>query len=172
MSLRFTKKDRQDIIDDYLNQTGRNIYVPSEFIDWLRDNPGHKIYNNFFGASDEEMADKHRENMARQFASGLRITIKISEMPMPSKIENLKVEAVDVPSLISPINNRANGGGYVSVDVKDTDTMTELAMQAHQSLKSWRKRYAGTCALSGIDISEIDSILEELKAKTVKEEAA
>ena len=172
MSLRFTKKDRQDIIDDYLNQTGRNIYVPSEFIDWLRDNPGHKIYNNFFGASDEEMADKHRENMARQFASGLRITIKISEMPMPSKIKNLKVEAVDVPSLISPINNRANGGGYVSVDVKDTDTMTELAMQAHQSLKSWRKRYAGTCALSGIDISEIDSILEELKAKTVKEEAA
>jgi hypothetical protein len=110
--------------------------------------------------------------MARQFASGLRITIKISEMPMPSKIENLKVEAVDVPSLISPINNRANGGGYVSVDVQDTDTMTELAMQAHQSLKSWRKRYAGTCALSGIDISEIDSILEELKAKTVKEEAA
>jgi len=172
MSLRFTKKDRQDIIDDYLNQTGRNIYVPSEFIDWLRDNPGHKIYNNFFGASDEEMADKHRENMARQFVSGLRITIKISELPMPSKIENLKVEAVDVPSLISPINNRANGGGYVSVDVKDTDTMTELAMQAHQSLKSWRKRYAGTCALSGIDISEIDSILEELKAKTVKEEAA
>jgi len=172
MSLRFTKKDRQDIIDNYLNQTGRNSYVPSEFIDWLRDNPGHKIYNNFFGASDEEMADKHRENMARQFASGLRITIKISEMPMPSKIKNLKVEAVDVPSLISPINNRANGGGYVSVDVQDTDTMTELAMQAHQSLKSWRKRYAGTCALSGIDISEIDSILEELKAKTVKEEAA
>ena len=172
MSLRFTKKDRQDIIDDYLNQTGRNIYVPSEFIDWLRDNPGHKIYNNFFGASDEEMADKHRENMARQFASGLRLTIKISEMPMPSKIENLKVEAVDVPSLISPINNRANGGGYISVDVQDTDTMCELALQAHQALKSWKGRYAGTCALSGINISEIDSILEELKAKTVKEEAA
>ena len=38
MSLRFTKKDRQNIIDDYLNQTGRNSYVPSEFVDWLRDN--------------------------------------------------------------------------------------------------------------------------------------
>jgi hypothetical protein len=45
-------------------------------------------------------------------------------------------------------------------------------LQAHQALKSWKGRYAGTCALSGIDISEIDSILEELKAKTVKEEAA
>ena len=172
MSLRFTKKDRQNIIDDYLNQTGRNSYVPSEFVDWLRDNPDHKVYNLFFGASDEVMANKYREDFARGFASGLRLTIKISEMPMPSKIENLKVEAVDVPSLISPINNRANGGGYISVDVQDTDTMSELALQAHQALKSWKGRYAGTCALSGIDISEIDSILEELKAKTVKEEAA
>jgi len=172
MSLRFTKKDRQDIIDDYANQTGRNSYVPSEFIDWLRDKPDHKVYNHFFGASDEEMADKHRENMARQFASGLRLTIKTSEMPMPSNIENLKVEAVDVPLLISPINNRANGGGYISVDVQDTDTMCELALQAHQALKSWKGRYAGSCGLLGIDISEIDSILDELKAKTVKEEAA
>jgi len=172
MSLRFTKKDRQDIIDDYLNQTGRNSYVPSEFVDWLRENPDHKAYNLFSFGADEVMANKYREDIARGFASGLRLTIKISEMPMPSKIENLKVETVDVPSLISPINNRANGGGYISVDVRDTNTMSELAMQAHQALKSWQKRYAGTCALSNIDISAIDSILEELKAKTVKEEAA
>jgi hypothetical protein len=118
------------------------------------------------------MADKHRENMARQFVTGLRIKINISEIPEPSKIENLKVEVVDVPSLISPINNRANGGGYVSVDVKETDTMTELALQALRDLKSWQKRYLGTCSLLNVDVSEIDSILEELKAKTVKEEAA
>tara|TARA_A100001391_G_scaffold199851_1_gene183528 strand:- start:807 stop:1325 length:519 start_codon:yes stop_codon:yes gene_type:complete len=172
MSLRFTKQDRQDIIDDYLNKTGRNIYVPSEFVDWLRDNPDHKVYNLFFGASDEEMADKHRESMARQFVTGLRIKINISEIPEPSKIENLKVEVVDVPSLISPINNRANGGGYVSVDVKETDTMTELALQALRDLKSWQKRYLGTCSLLNVDVSEIDRILEELKAKTFKEEAA
>ena len=76
--IRFTKNDRQAVIDDYLNQTGRNSYVPSEFIDWLRDKPDHKVYDLFFGMSDVEMADKHRENIARRFASGLRITIKIS----------------------------------------------------------------------------------------------
>ena len=48
MSMRFTKKDRQDIIDDYLNQTGRNSYVPSEFVDWLRNQTDHKVYNLFF----------------------------------------------------------------------------------------------------------------------------
>ena len=170
MSLRYTKKDKQNVVNEYLNQTGRNIFVPSEFHNWLQDNPNHKLYDYIFSASEKEMAYKYRLNLIRQFASGLRLTIKISEMPMPSKIENLKV--VNVPSLISPINNRANGGGYISVDVQDSDTMSELALQAHQALKSWKGRYAGTCALSGIDISEIDSILEELKAKTVKEEAA
>ena len=170
MSLRFTKQDRQNIINDYLNETGRNSYVPSEFIDWLQDNPSHKLYDYIFSDSEEEAAYKYRVHLARQFASGLKLTIEVSKMPMPSKIENLKV--VDVPSLISPINNRANGGGYVPVDVQDTDTMSELVLQAHQALKSWKGRYAGTCAILGINISEIDSILEELKAKTVKEEAA
>ena len=170
--IRFTENDRQAVIDDYLNQTGRNSYVPSEFIDWLRDKPDHKVYDLFFSMSDEEMADKHRENIARRFASGLRITIKISEMPMPTNIENLTVEAVDVPSMVSPINNRANGGGYIPVDVQDTSTMAELCRQAYRDLNGWKKRYTGVSSLSGIDVSAIDTILDELKAKTVEEDAA
>ena len=50
--------------------------------------------------------------------------------------------------------------------------MTELASQALRDLKSWQKRYLGTCSLLSVNISEINNILEELKAKTVKEEAA
>ena len=118
------------------------------------------------------MADKYRENIARRFASGLRITIKISEMPMPTNIENLTVEAVDVPSMVSPINNRANGGGYIPVDVQDTSTMAELCRQAYRDLNGWKNRYTGISSLSGIDVSAIDTILDELKAKTVEEDAA
>ena len=125
-AIRFTKNDRQAIIDDYLNKTGRNSYVPSEFIQWLRDKPDHKVYDTFFGTSDAEMADKHRENLARNLASGLRITIKVSELPMPQNTDSIKVETVTVPSMVSPINSRANGGGYIAVDVQDTNTMHEL----------------------------------------------
>ena len=34
----FSKKTKQRIIDDYL-ATGKNMYDPAEFIDWLKDHP-------------------------------------------------------------------------------------------------------------------------------------
>src|SRR5690554_3353097 len=40
----FAKKDRQRIIDGYLAATGRNLFVASEFIDWLGEHPEHEAY--------------------------------------------------------------------------------------------------------------------------------
>lgn len=170
--IRFTKNDRQAIIDGYLNETGRNSYVPSEFVSWLKDKPEHKVYNIFFGVSDEEMADKHREVIARSFASGLRITIKLSELPMPQNTDSIKVETVTVPSLVSPINNRANGGGYIPVDVQDTGTMQELCRQAYRDLNAWKNRHEGVCNLSGIDVKSVEVILKKLQSKSISEDVA
>ena len=36
---RFGKRDRQAIVDDYLNKTGRNTIVPAEFREWLSTQP-------------------------------------------------------------------------------------------------------------------------------------
>ena len=44
MKKRFSKKDRQEIINDYLNKTGRNIIVPAEFRQWLSTQPDHPMY--------------------------------------------------------------------------------------------------------------------------------
>ena len=41
----FSKKTKQRIIDDYMAKTGKNMYVPQEFIDWLADHPDHEAYN-------------------------------------------------------------------------------------------------------------------------------
>ena len=43
----FSKKTKQRIIDDYLQQTGKNMFVPQEFIDWLADYPDHEAYKAF-----------------------------------------------------------------------------------------------------------------------------
>ena len=170
--IRFTKNDRQAIIDGYLNDTGRNSYVPSEFVQWLKGKPDHKVYDTFFGTSDAEMADKHREVIARSFASGLRITIKISELPMPKNTDSIKVETVTVPSMVSPINNRANGGGYIAVDVQDTNTMQELCRQAYMDLNAWKNRFEGVCSLSGVDVKSIEVILKKLQSKSIDEDVA
>ena len=36
------------MVDDYLNRTGSNLFVPAEFIDWLSGQPDHEAYPGFF----------------------------------------------------------------------------------------------------------------------------
>ena len=60
MKKRFGKKDREKIINDYLNQTGRNSYVPAEFVDWIQNKPDHPVYKLFGFEDDEKMALKYQ----------------------------------------------------------------------------------------------------------------
>ena len=52
----FTRKRRQDIIDGYLATTGRNMFVPHEFIDWLAGQTEQEAYPWFFGMDDAAAA--------------------------------------------------------------------------------------------------------------------
>ena len=45
---KFTSADRQRIIDGYLSATGRNMFHPAEFIDWLEGQPDHEAHPWFF----------------------------------------------------------------------------------------------------------------------------
>ena len=53
---RFKRKDRQRIIDGYLSATGRNLFVPAEFVDWLEGQTDHEAWPWFFGSGDAEAA--------------------------------------------------------------------------------------------------------------------
>jgi hypothetical protein len=52
----FPKKERQRIVDEYLQKTGRNMFVPGEFVDWLKEQPSHEAYEWFYGMDDGEAA--------------------------------------------------------------------------------------------------------------------
>ena len=56
----FPKKERQAIIDSFLNATGRNQFVPTEFLEWLRDNPDNPAHEIFYGMDDAEAAHAYR----------------------------------------------------------------------------------------------------------------
>jgi len=75
-------KRRQAIIDDYLVQSGANIFNAAAFIDWLEGQPDHEAHEWFFGTSDAEAARQHRIALARRMASGLRIVAKVETKPM------------------------------------------------------------------------------------------
>ena len=166
----FPKKERQAIINDYLNATGRNHFLPVEFLDWLRDKPDHKAYPIFFGISEEEAAQAHRVSLVRQWVSGLRITVSSSEAK-PVSVGRVEVREVSLPAMISPVSKRRSGGGYVPVSPDDEDTMSELVAQAAADLERWLERYGGAASLAKVDTAPITEIVRGLRESGVAQAA-
>lgn len=156
----FPKSKRQKIIDGYLAESGRNMFVPSEFIDWLADKPDHECYDLFYGLDDEEAARRHRIDLARRFASGLRVVVKSSSAP--SKAKKVQVTTREYPAMISPMSQRRNGGGYQTFDPEDPESRRELLRQAGGSLRSWLARYRGVLEDEGIALGGIESLVQAL----------
>lgn len=150
----FTKARRQAIIDGYLTETGRNLFVPAEFIDWLSGQPDHEAYEWFFSKTDAEAAREHRIWMARTMANGLRITAEVSNAPAKGSTVNVAVR--EFPAYLSPVNLRHGGGGYQRFDPQDADAVAELRRQGQTALRSWLARYSG--AFTAQELKAIEKI--------------
>lgn len=159
----FTKQDRQRIIDAYLSETGKNMFVPGEFIDWLSEQPEHEAYDWFFGISDFVAAREHRIALARQMASGLRITMQASKAPEKGSVVSLTVR--EYPAYVSPMAGRKSGGGYERFDPEDANALAELQRQAVTSLNSWLRRYEGAISGSGVDVTPIKEIVSQIEGR-------
>lgn len=152
----FSRTERQRIIDGYLAASGKNLFVPAEFIDWLSGQPDHDAYDLFFGQGDEQAAREHRVALARSMASGLRITARVQDVAAPKTEVRLTVR--EFPALVSPIEGRKQGGGYVTFDPTDPMLVHELRRQAAQALRAWLARYRGVAELGGLDLGSIEEI--------------
>lgn len=152
----FPMKERQRIIDEYLAQSGHNLFQPAEFIDWLGGQPDHEAYPWFYGADDATAAREHRIQMARQMANGLRLSIRASEAPATSSSVNVSVR--EFPAMISPVAGRRSGGGYQPFDPADSHQAAELQRQGAQALRAWLARYRGIAEQAGVEIGAIEEI--------------
>lgn len=148
----FTSKDRQRIIDGYLSDSGRNMFVASEFIDWLETRPDHEAHDWFFGVDDAEAARQHRIHLARKMASGLRIVAKTETKTSTV----MQITEREFPAYISHTATRVSGGGYSRFDPDDAESMAELRRQGAVSLRSWLDRYSG--AFADADLSAFEEI--------------
>jgi hypothetical protein len=155
----FSKKTKQRIIDDYLQKTGANMFVPTDFVDWLSTQPEHEAYPAFYGMDDAEAARQHRIHMARQLASGLRIVAKTEDVE--GSVVSIRV--TEYPAYISPISKRRDGGGYEPFDPSDDNAQAELRRQAGSSLAAWLARFRGCAENVGLDMTPLESIVHVLR---------
>lgn len=172
----FNRGFRQKVVDEYLNASGANFFIPAEFIEWLSDKPDHRVYPVFFGKSDEEAAHEYRLMLARQFVAGLRIKVTVTPQ-MAASLPHIAVHlkepmTVKVPAFVSPVAERRSGGGYVSTDISDTGTAQEIYRQAAQSLTAWIDRYGDAARLAGADVGHVVAVLSVLTVAGAEEDAA
>lgn len=164
-------REKQRIIDDYLNSTGRNMFIPAEFLGWLREHPDHPCHDVFFSQSDEAAALEHRKEMVRKWVSGLRLKVRVRE-PEKSRTKKIRVTEYTVPAMVSPVSLRRQGGGYYSMNMDDPDHVRELATQAAGSLESWLDRFGGVAELKGCDVAAVRQIVDLLRDRRDVDAAA
>lgn len=173
---KFDRTYRQKIIDEYLNETRRNVFVPSEFLEWLSDKPDHRAYSVFYGKSDEEAAEAYRINLVRSFVSGLRIAVRVSPVATEQSSIEIKVNesspmSVRIPAFMSPASERKGGGGYYPTDPNDPSVMAELRRQAAADLRKIVARHEGVAALVGISMQAVLDLAAALDAQAMSEAA-
>jgi len=160
--MKFTTRDRQKIIDNYLQDSGENMFNASAFIDWLSGKPDHRAYPWFFAKDNEAAAREYRIGLARQMASGLRI---ISNVRTIDSSDVVHITVREYPAYVSPIAGRRLGGGYERFDPDNDEHIAELQRQGAQSMRSWLDRHADV--FTAYDLSVLEAIAAQAeKAKS------
>lgn len=165
-----SRSEKQRIVNEYLHATGRNMLVPAEFLDWLRDQPDHPCYKLFFGKSQAEAAQAWRVDQVRHWVSGLRITVTVTT-PQRVNVGTVTMREVTLPAAFSDPSGHRAGGGYTPTDPDDPAHREALAREAGRSLQAWLDRHAGTCHMLDLDptgVSTLASALQAVRAQTAE----
>jgi len=177
-AIRFARKQKQDLIDQYLAETGANKLNPSGFLDYIEARDDHPLHGWLFGQDDGYHARQHRLDLIRNFVGGLRTTITIqvnAPQVVVQETRQVNVTAVTsepiaatelrlaVPSYVSPVADRKNGGGYIAFNYAEPDHRSEMARQALADLERWLSRYEGFAQSIGVGTDHIQAIVVEMR---------
>jgi hypothetical protein len=152
--MNMTKERRQQTIDEYLSDTGANMVIGSEFIEWIAARPEHPAHAYFCGMSQDDMVREYQLVLFRRFIGGLDLRVRYAQ---PERRE-VNIQAVRSPAYISPRKFRDMGGGYVRFEPDDPELVSELRRQGVVALNSWLARYA--VAFTDSEIAAIRSVAE------------
>ncbi len=118
---KFTKQRRQEIVRDFAVRHNGH-YNPRLFLEEVkREGEKHAAYD-WFQWDTEKAAFAHHLEQAREFAQDLRVVFTVEAV---GGAKNLKVKEAPMPLVISPMENRSTGGGYLLVDPKDPAYIAE-----------------------------------------------
>ena len=151
-AMKFTKELRQEILDDFVSRKGK--YDATAFLEEVREQGDSHPAWTWFEWNNDKAAQEHRLWQARTFVQGLRVKFEV--ITTERSISGVVVR--DAPAYVSPVETRANGGGYFQTDIEDPGHRREILRQALLSLDTWIRRYGGTFEASGGDVTQMEGV--------------
>lgn len=144
---RFTKDLRKQIVDAFIAEHGH--WNPDDFLADVRaKGPSHPAYE-WFQWDDEAAADEYRREQARKFGQGIRIVTTVRYQRTEGRKVVIAEKQVAAPYVMSPVENRSLGGGYIRNG--SADFLPSLCREAAQALDAWAKRYQLVIIHAGLD---------------------
>lgn len=165
---RITKKQRLHLVKAYLADTGRDTYVPAEFLAWLEPQTDHPLWHRFYGTDDARLADRWRLQEARRLVSDLRITVRI-DRPHTVSTAGIVPLYETFPAFVAPVDHRVNGGGFHRISAPPTAAdLDMMAQEAATTLSAWLRRYRGTLSARGVDPAFFDQVAAHLQGTALQ----
>jgi hypothetical protein len=162
---KFTQAKREQIIRDYLHESGREKYEARDFAEWVRRDPEHPA-REWFGNFEDVAgaAENWWVHLAREFKRGI-----ILQWSKEYKVgAAVKITTYDVPAMLSPREDWNKGGGYKLFDPDDPEMVATYCQEAAQRLKEWIKRYEGAAAHVSVSLAPLQKLIEKLRTVGVQ----
>ena len=157
-----SKIERQRIVKEFaLRHNG--TFNPTLFLEEVRRTGERHPAYNWFEWDAGKAALSYQVEQARSFARDLRVTFTVTEISSGKR--RVKVRETAMPLVLSPIEGRKDGGGYVLVDPKNESHLDEHCRQAALTLRGWLSRYSEAVRHVGGNVSQLESLISALETK-------
>lgn len=161
----FTKALRQKIVTEFATRHN-GTYNPALFVEEVRRTGASHPAHAWFEWDQSKAALAHQVEQARDFARDLRVTFTVQVVNGGKR--SVRVRETAMPLVLSPMDGRKNGGGYLLVNPDDPAYMAEHAGQAAQALRSWWSRYESAAEHVGIAASDVEAMIAKLESGTAQ----
>lgn len=158
--MRFTKALRKSIVEEYAARHGGQFDAAGFLAEVEKKGAAHPAHS-WFNWDDVRAAQEHRLGQARAFVSDLRVSFKIEALGRDSRIV---VRQTFAPMAISPLQGRADGGGYTIFDPSNPAHQSNLCREASAGLEAWLRRYEGALAFASVETGKLSAVIDALQA--------
>ncbi|MEH3117124.1 MAG: hypothetical protein PGN25_05810 [Methylorubrum populi] len=164
-----SKAARQEIVREFAVRHNGH-FNPKLFLEEVRHKGKDHPAFGWFEWDRAAAALAYQVEQAREFARDLRVSFTVQVVNGGRR--SIQVRETAMPLVLSPVEGRRSGGGYILTDENDPAHMTEHCRQAAMALRAWLSRYRSAAEHAGCALAPVEKLADDLEKAAPRGNAA